>query len=402
MQGCDDDEGKIEEHVGQKPDMDVEDMESRLIMFKNVMEGMPMAGVMLDRGGAIEFCNGHFLELTDWSHDEIHGKCWFDTFLPEGKRSEGKAEYHTAMKSGTMKNRFESSILTRAGKEIGIIWNCVILRDQVGNAVGTFKLGLDLPGIVHSSADLLRLWKYERIAHSTAALVHDLNNLLFMILGYSQMMAKDIPEHSPLSEYTKKICILIKKGKIFSGQLFSVIRGEESADMAELDLCKVLEECNDFLSSMQHGNVTMEARLESLTGIVMGNKEQIERLLMNLLTNARDAMPDGGNILIEISESITLVPILCHGSEAPPGKYVLLSFSDTGQGMDNETVSHIFEPFFTKRKSGIGIGLLNVIDIVKHHNAHIEVSSTPGCGTTFRIYFPMHSHGESDILEKCL
>ena len=292
-------------------------------MFKNVMEGMPMAGVMLDRGGAIEFCNSHFLDLTNWSQDDIHGRCWFETFVPEGKCEERKTEYHEAMRSGTMKTRFESSILTRAGNEISVIWNCVILRDQDGNAVGTVKLGLDLPGIVHSSTDLLRLWKYERIGHSTAALVHDLNNLLFMILGYSQMMANGIPTHSPLSDYAKNISILIKKGKMFSGQLFSVIRGEESADMVELNLCEVVEEVRELLSSMLHGNITMETRLERLTGTVMGNKEQIERLLMNLLSNARNAMPNGGNILIKLSETITSEPVHCHGSEVPPGKMVI-------------------------------------------------------------------------------
>ena len=373
-------------------------MERGLIMFKKVIDGMPMSGVMLDKSGLIEFCNNHFLDLTDWSHDDIHGKCWFETFMPEGKRAEGKKEYHEAIKSGTMRNRFESSIITRAGKEINIIWNCVVLRDQEGNAVGTVKLGLDLHGIVHSSADLLRLWKYERIGHSTVALVHDINNLLFMILGYSQMMANDIPAGTSSHRYAKKIEILIKKGEMFSGQLSSVMRGEESADMAELDLCEVIEGANELLSSMLHENITMEAKLEKLTRTVMGNKEQIERLLMNLLSNARNAMPNGGNILMELTEAIIMEPIPCHGSEVPPGKYVLLSFSDSGQGMEKEIIEHIFEPFFTKRKTGIGIGLTNVMDIVRHHNAHIGVFSTPGCGTTFSIYFPRHDPGENGIL----
>jgi PAS domain S-box-containing protein len=355
-------------------------------MMKRILEEIPMAGVILDSKGAIEFCNDSLLDMSGHRREEVVGSCWFETFIPEKKRMRRKAEYLQTMEFGLPRKRYESTLLSRDGREIEVIWNCVCLRDDGGNAKGTVKLGQPMGDGDSLSEEIRRLRKYEKIGRSAAGLVHDLNNLHCFILGYSQMIIRDIPASS-LPPYAVEIEAAIKKGEYLSKQLMSVIRGNERTHMADLNLRDVVEGFAKLVYGMLDDNITLKTELGEHAGLIQGDAEQIDRILMNLLRNACDAMPDGGEIRIGLSEAVFKEPVLCRGSEMASGQYVLISFADSGHGMVEESLAHVFEPFFSTKENGAGFGLTSVVDIVRAHGAHIEVSSIVGAGTTFKIYF---------------
>ena len=360
-------------------------------MMKRVIGGMPMLGVVLDRYGQIEFCNGILLEMTGWRGEEVCGRCWFETFVPESKRSRRKSEHHEAMASGVARSRFESVILARDGREISILWNAVVLRDDQGNACRLVKLGLESGEVSIDDGEDPNLKKYERIGRAAAGLAHDLNNLFFPILGYSEMILEQAPPGSELHDCATHIRLAGKRGRLLARQILSSVRsGSGTVELRELDIAALVSGFRELVQGMFGGNISLKIDAGSCTATILGDRNRLEQVLMNLVLNARDAMPAGGEITIRLSEICLERTVACHGTELPPGAYVLLSFSDSGHGMDREVLGRVFEPFYTTKENGCGIGMMNVLDIVREHGAHIQVSSSPGAGTTFRIFFKIH------------
>ncbi len=355
-------------------------------MLETVLDGLPAAGAVIGADGSVGFCNRHLQHLTGWVAGEVRGRCWFETFLPEAERQSRRAEYLSAMESDFPKKHVGGMLLSRNGREIPVIWIRAILRNIEGKAIGAVKLGIEISEMLVHSDEVSRLRRYERIGRSAAPLVHDLNNVLCLILCYSQIVMKDMPA---LGGHAVRIGDAVKRGRILSDQLFALLRGEERGDLIEIDVCGAVRDFEEFLRSMLKEKIVLRTELEPDAGTIMGDRMQLERILMNLVSNSCDALPDGGEIRIGVSDISVMEPVHCRSSEMLPGRYVLLSFSDTGHGMEKEVLDRIFEPFFTTKKSrASGIGLMGVMEIAGHLGAHLRVSSSPSAGTTFEIYFP--------------
>jgi two-component system cell cycle sensor histidine kinase/response regulator CckA len=231
--------------------------------------------------------------------------------------------------------------------------------------------------------------KMEAVGRLAGGIAHDFNNLLTVILGRCELLMQLLQEGSMHRSYTEEIQTAITQAASLIQQLLAFSR-KQAIQYEPVDLNEVVKNTQGMLERLIPENIQLSTVLTTELGLIRANRTQIEQVMLNLVVNARDAMPMGGTLTIEtepfeLSES-TPNPQLDLG----PGEYVLLTVRDTGTGMDAETLSHIFEPFYTTKQKGkgTGLGLPTVYGIVKQSGGSINVQSKPNSGTTFRIYLP--------------
>jgi two-component system, cell cycle sensor histidine kinase and response regulator CckA len=236
------------------------------------------------------------------------------------------------------------------------------------------------------------LQKFEAIGKLAGGIAHDFNNALGVILGWAQLGYDDVPDDSPVRENFRMIRDQAQRSAGLTRQLLAFARRQvlqpRSVNLNDL-VSKIAGLLRTAIGEQTELKITLTPGLQA----TMADPTQIDQVLMNLCLNARDAMPQGGRIVIETSD-VEIGEDFCRiHSYGHPGRYVLLSVSDTGVGMDAATLDRIFEPFFTTKElgKGTGLGLATVYGIVKQHGGFVNVYSEPGQGTTFRVYLPASS-----------
>jgi CheY-like chemotaxis protein len=233
----------------------------------------------------------------------------------------------------------------------------------------------------------------ESVGRLVGGVAHDFNNLLTVILGYGELLLGEVPEDSSLRESLTEI---VESGKRASGltrQLLAFCR-KEIYNPVVLDLNAHVEGMEKMMRRLVGEAIELETTLAPDLGHVHADPAQIEQIVMNLVVNARDAMPSGGRITLE-TKMVKLARGQNNVPQAAPGAYVLLAVGDTGCGMDETTRVRIFEPFFTTKGAGkgTGMGLATVQEIVQQCGGHIAVESEPGRGSTFQIFLPPVTSG---------
>ena len=231
--------------------------------------------------------------------------------------------------------------------------------------------------------------KLESIGHLAGGVAHDFNNLLSVILSYTHLARWKVGEAHPVLPYLEEIEKAGARAADLTQQLLAFSR-RQVLDLRVLDLNVVIENVSKMLRRVIGEDIEFRATFAPDLANIKGDPGQIEQILMNLLVNARDAMPNGGKLTIETANVHLDAGYVATHLGATAGPNVMLAVTDTGVGMDKETQQHIFEPFFTTKDvgKGTGLGLSTVFGIVKQSNGHISVYSEPNAGSTFRIYFP--------------
>ncbi|HMA93657.1 MAG TPA: PAS domain S-box protein [Polyangiaceae bacterium] len=236
---------------------------------------------------------------------------------------------------------------------------------------------------------LQQAMKMEAVGRLAGGVAHDFNNLLTSIAGNAELAQMDAgPEH-PLAEYLEEIGKAAESAASLTRQLLAFSR-RQVIEPRVLNLNALIERMNKMLNRIIGEDVVLGANLAPDVGAVRVDPGQFEQVLVNLAVNARDAMPDGGRLIIETSELDLDDDYCALHPQTAPGRYVVLSVSDTGEGMSKEVQDRIFEPFFTTKPQGkgTGLGLATIFGIVKQSSGATEVYSEPGIGTTFKIYIP--------------
>jgi len=231
--------------------------------------------------------------------------------------------------------------------------------------------------------------KMEAVGQLTGGIAHDFNNLLGVIIGYSEILEERLPAGDPLH----KECLQIKKAGQSAASLTRQLLAFSRQQVLEskiLDLNSIVRNVEKMLRRLIGEHIDLRTNLDPALGCVKADQGQIEQVIINLAVNARDAMGQGGKLVIETANVVLDEDYARRHQPQQPGPYILLSVADTGAGMDAETQSHIFEPFFTTKEvgQGTGLGLSTVYGVVRQSGGHIWVYSEPGQGTTFKIYLP--------------
>jgi two-component system, cell cycle sensor histidine kinase and response regulator CckA len=231
--------------------------------------------------------------------------------------------------------------------------------------------------------------KMEAVGRLAGGVAHDFNNLLTVILGRCGFLAECLPSGSLSHRYVDEIRQAGEQAASLTQQLLSFSRNQLIAREV-VDMNEVISKTNTTLQRLIGEDIELVTRLEPGLGSVKVNPSQMEQVLLNLAANARDAMPQGGKMTIETKNVVLPDATSIYPMDAPPGPYILLTVTDTGCGMDTDTLKHIFEPFYTTKEKakGTGIGLSTVYGIVKQSHGSIFVQTKPNSGTTFRIYLP--------------
>jgi two-component system cell cycle sensor histidine kinase/response regulator CckA len=241
---------------------------------------------------------------------------------------------------------------------------------------------------------LLQAQKMEAIGTLAGGIAHDFNNLLQVTLGYADILLEEKPIDDPDRPDLYKIMEAARKGSDLVQRLLTFSRKIEPKAEA-LDLNFRVLQIEPFLRRTIPKMIEIDLRLQEPLPTINADPTQIDQILMNLAVNARDAMPDGGKLIIETNRVAFDEEFIKENMDAKPGNYVRLQVSDQGVGMDQETLQHVFEPFYTTKElgRGTGLGLAMVYGIVEQHGGMITCASEAQVGTTFAIYLPVMEDG---------
>jgi two-component system, cell cycle sensor histidine kinase and response regulator CckA len=278
-----------------------------------------------------------------------------------------------------------------------IHWLAVIGRGtyspRTGAALRMRGILLDITERKRTEERLQEVLRLEAIGRLAGGIAHDLNNMLVAILGFSDLLAQSMGANDPRLDDVKQIGEAAARSADLTRQLLAFAR-RELIRPRRLDLNGVVRYAGGILRPVLGENIGLVLQLSSTVGAIHADPGRVEQILMNLVLNSRDAMPQGGRVTVETAAVTLEAPPLVGlqpVSEAPPaGRYAMLSVSDTGHGMDSGTLQHIWEPFFTTKPTGqgTGLGLSVVYGSVKQSGGFVSVDSEVGRGTVVRVYWP--------------
>ena len=345
--------------------------------------------VVRDLDDIIRYWNKSAEFLYGWTAAEALGKNANDLlYQGESEIPQLQLAQQQILEKGEWHGELHQS--TKDGKPITVESRWTLVRDKAGQPKAKLIINTDVTQRKQLEAQFLRAQRLETIGALTGGIAHDLNNVLMPILIGTQYLSEKLT-----SDDTKKMLQTMsasaRRGSEMIQQILAFARGV-GGEPTVLDLNPLLTEMEKLARETFPRAIRIQTRTEPDTHRIMGNATQLHQVLLNLCVNARDAMPAGGFLRIEAQNVALENKTTRLHVEPVSGPYVLLTISDSGQGISPELLDKIFEPFFTTKApgKGTGLGLSTVQGIVKSHGGFLDFSSTPGKGTTFQVYLPAH------------
>jgi len=285
----------------------------------------------------------------------------------------------------------EFEIITESGKRLWARASGEIVKNTSGEIIKIQGAFQDITAWKKTEERLLQVHKLEAIGTLAGGIAHDFNNILGIILGYAQLAQLNSEKNPKVQRYIEQIYLACKRAKELVNQVFVFSRNGKS-EKAPVDISVIIKEALKLLRVSIPSTIEIRQNIKSNSGIIKADQTQIQQIIINLCTNAAHAMKkEGGQLNIELTpvEITADEYLICQNVKS--GRYIKLTVEDTGCGMDKDTISRIFDPYFTTKKigEGTGLGLPNVHSIVKDHGGVIKVFSQPGTGTSFHILFPI-------------
>ncbi len=361
----------------------VEEERARLAM---AVEQSADAIVVTDRNGTILYVNPAFERITGYPREEAVGKN--PRILRSGKQDEAfyRSLWETVSRgevwAGHFINRKKDGSLYEEDATISP------LRDASGGIVNYISVKRDVTHLVALENQVRVSQKMEAVGTLAGGIAHDFNNALTGIVGFGEILKIRLGNDPHALSDLDEILRCAERASLLTRQLLSFAR-RQVIDPVNLDLNAMVSDMEKLVGKVVGEHIEVKTVLEKGLPTTRLDRGQIEQVLMNLCLNARDAMPDGGRLVIETCATSLEEGYLKNHPYMKAGRYAVLSVSDTGTGMDEKTRERVFEPFFTTKgpDKGTGLGLAVVYGIVKQHNGFIHLYSEPGKGTTVRIYF---------------
>ncbi|MEN6623820.1 MAG: ATP-binding protein, partial [Smithella sp.] len=384
---------KLQEEINERRQkekelLNLEELES------SILDAIPHAVFGL-KDHSIVFANKGVKNVFGWDAEEMLGKS-SRLFYSSDEEFENadKIIYPVLEQQKTFSH--EVYLYRKDGTQI----LCRINMARIGNSLVEKKVVAiieDITDYRHAEKEkenlqsqLLQAQKLEAVGKLAGGIAHDFNNILGAIIGYANIIQIKMPANDALRTYIDHIVTSSQKAANLTKGLLAFSR-KQIIDPKPLELNQTIFKMGKFLSRLIPEDVELKTILYDEDLIVLADAGQIDQVIMNLVTNARDSLSNGG--IIEISVGKFLIDNgfkITHGY-GEPGEYALISLTDNGAGMDGEIIKKIFEPFFTTKEvgKGTGLGLSIVYGIIKQHGGYIEVQSEPNCGTIFNIYLPL-------------
>jgi PAS domain S-box-containing protein len=354
------------------------------------------AVIATDSKGFIAFTNAAADALTGWEQREVLGKEAAGTLqmLDRDTMVIVDNPVTRVLEDGLAASLANHLLLTKDGRTIPIDGNIALIKDDQGNVNGAVLVFQDISQREQDEQEreslqnrLFQAQKLEAIGVLIGGIAHDFNNLLTTIIGSSSLVLSGLPGEDPMLDRVQWIKRASERAAALTQQILVLSRGQ-IPDPRIVDLNAIVSDMKDKIQRPAGENTGVIYDLESGYQYVRADPTQIEQVIMNLVVNAYEAMPQGGKLTIK-TESVLLDEEMCQQMpQAQPGTFVRLVVMDTGSGMDNETLQQVFEPFFSTREKGTGLGLTIVRNIVEGYDGWIEAHSEPEQGSTFQVYLP--------------
>lgn len=347
--------------------------------------------------GEIIACNPAFVKMFGFKSREEALSTNVTELYPD---NESRAKLLDLIREKKKLTEYELGLRKRDGSSLYVRANYVGLFDEKGELVQIKQYLIDETDRKSLEQQLIQAQKLEGIGRLAGGVAHDYNNILGVILGYGELIRNKLGQDGPMAHHIEAILNAANRGSALTRQLLAFAR-REIVSPKVMSLSSGVESIKTMLQRLVGENIKLVLKTHENLWNTKIDPTQLDQILINLATNARDAIEDIGTITIEtINEKIDEQYVHGH-REFAPGEYVVISFTDDGKGMDKETQEKMFEPFFTTKPkgSGTGLGLSTVYGIVKQNGANINVYSEPGKGTTIKVYFPRF-YGKKEISEE--
>jgi PAS domain S-box-containing protein len=355
-------------------------------LLENVIDNSPAIIFVKDLAGRYLLINRRFEELFQVTEDnavgktdyELFPKTWADVFLASDRR---------ALLAGRP-TESEETTLHPDGLHTFITVKCP-LRAEEGKPYAVCGISTDVTHLKQMEEQVRQSQKMEAIGRLAGGIAHDFNNLLTAINGYSALALQQLDPRQELHQFVSEILHSGNRAAGLTRQLLAYSRKQQLAPRL-WDLNVIVCELEGMLERLIGEDIRLEHQLSPEPALVKVDRGQVEQILLNLVVNARDAMPQGGTLLVQTAAVVLDAAFAAMHPEVSAGPHVMLAVTDTGTGMSPEVMSRIFEPFFTTKEvgKGTGLGLSVAYGIVKQSGGAISASSEGGRGTTFRIYLP--------------
>jgi PAS domain S-box-containing protein len=366
--------------------------------FKSIISSSSDAILSCKDDMTIELCNSAAEKIFGYAENELIGKSLAE-LLPIRYRGRLEEQFKRLPEFGKQafsKKPVEIEGINKDGTEFAI--ELSLTHRRSGEKDFATAVVRDVTGRKLLENQLLQSQTLEAIGQLAGGIAHDFNNLLTGILGFAELAMANLDPASQVFTDLEEIRSAAQRAADLTSRILAFSR-RQILDPVDLDLNNLLESTTKLLKRVIGENIELEVIFGHRLGKIHADPSQVEQVVLNLATNARDAMPNGGRLTIE-TENIVINGVYNESHPwSPPGRYVLMTVSDSGFGMSREVMEHVFEPFFTTKEvgKGTGLGLASVHGIVSQHNGFVHIYSEEGKGTTVKVYFPIVERSASSV-----
>ncbi len=363
------------------------------LLVENASEGVI---VVVDK--QVAFINPRALQITGYSEEELNAGKLAESIHPDDQNIIFDF-YSNTLKREDVVLQYPFRIITGKDETRWILNNSVKIEWE--KKTGVLNIFTDITESKKFEQQFIQTQKMEAIGQLAGGIAHDFNNILTAIMGYGNLLKMNIGKEEAIARYADNILTAAERAANLTSSLLTFSR-KQAIDQQPTNVNGVITSVEKLLSKLIGENIDFSVKCVGDRLIVMADSSQIIQVLMNLATNARDAMPKGGKFVISTDIVEIDTAFIKKHAYGRNGLYALISFEDTGVGMDEKTKARIFEPFFTTKDvgKGTGLGLATVYGVVKQQNGYINVKSELGKGTTFNIYLPIILSDPAEIKEQ--
>ncbi len=352
-----------------------------------VVDASPVAITALDEKGSVLVWSRAAEQMFGWRADEVIGRPL--PVVPADKAAEYRGLL-TDVLEGRSFNNVISERVSRDGRRLDVSISTAALHGPSGERVGVTAIYLDVTEQRLLEEQFREAQKMESVGRLAGGIAHDFNNLLTAIRGFADLAAFDLPERAAARNDIAEIRTAADRAAMLTRQLLTFSRRQVVIPQP-VDVAALLAEMETLLQRLVGEPVRIAVVPPRGASAVRADPTQLQQVLLNLVVNAKDALPRGGRVLLEVAQVDLDAAEVSEALGMSPGRYVMLAVSDNGHGIDRETMKRIFEPFFTTKEPGrgTGLGLSTVHGIVRQSGGDVRVYSEPGVGTTFKVYLPL-------------
>ncbi len=361
--------------------------------YQLILNSGPDPVVLYDMQGNVLYCNPTFSRVFGWTMDELIDRTI--EYVPEEARPE-TARMISRMKNGEDLKNFETKRLAKDGQVLDVSINAATWRDAEGELAGSVVVLRDITVQKKMESQLRQSAKMEAVGTLAGGIAHDFNNILSAIMGYTELALLRRRAQKECRAQLAEVLKACTRAKDLVLQILAFSRASEQ-ELKPLDLGPIVKEALKLLRATLPANIEIRQEINASDSTIMADATQMHQVLMNLCTNAASAMSSGDGVLrVSLSETLLTGAEATGKTPLESGRYLLLSVSDTGKGIDPALLDKIFEPYFTTSEpgEGTGLGLAVTHGIVKSHGGAITVESKPGQGSVFKVYLPV-AHSEA-------